>query len=294
MLSMVTRVNNREELPELITGAVKGNPGKVGVKVHFGRTKKPGSCIDPRYFQRLKEEHNIEFFDTNTLYGGERGNTREHLKVAAKHGFKPAKILDETELEEVGPNAYLPRGIFDYDLILNVAHLTGHKIVGYGGCIKNIAMGMVAAKSKLWIHDAGRLRFYKNKCKGCGWCEGCDHLSPAGIKRSCNRCGGCIGSCPAAGFSFGKQAEVAKRLVEVAKEVAGALNIVHVLVADNPTKLCDCMGDATDKPLKKVFFAAASEDLVEIERIAADEVFKGKDGYKLTKAQVDYLQKLSR
>jgi len=283
-------LTDRERVCRFVADIVPGERVNIGVKVHFGRTQKPNSHIPPDVFSELKVRHNVTFFDTNTLYGGERGITSKHLNVAKKHGFYPAEILDESNPAQLAENVFVPRRVKDFDIVMNAAHFTGHKIAGYGGCIKNIAMGMVTAKTKLWVHAAGVIKFNAEKCKQCGWCGNCDHLSPGGKKTSCTSCAGCIGNCSAVHFTFGKQVEVAKRLVEVAYEVDKNYDIKHLNYIDNPTKLCDCMGDSSDTIIKKIF-AVVSGDIVEVEDYAIKKVFAGKQ-LNLPLAQTAYLKKM--
>lgn len=246
---------------------------KLGIKVHFGRTKKPNSYIPPEFFKPIqKHVKRAVFFDTNTLYGGERGSTLPHLKVAKSHGFSPAIILSEDTPVKY-QYAEVPNGLLMFDLVLNASHFTGHKIAGFGGCIKNIGMGMVTSKTKLWVHAAGELVHDTTKCKECGWCkEECGHLSPEGRKPTCTTCAKCVGYCKAVRFSFGKQTEVSQRLALAARDVIQHIPMLHLAYIHNPTKLCDCMGDHTDTVLKECFGISISTDLVEADNDAVNFV----------------------
>ncbi len=270
---------------------VRHVPGGInlGIKVHFGRTKKPGSFIPPVFFDPLKPHvASITFFDTNTLYGGERGSTGLHLHVAKKHGFEPAVILEEAP--EVVPG--VPQALLDFDLVLNAAHLTGHKITGYGGCIKNIGMGMVTSGMKLWVHAASQIRFDNRKCKECGWCDNhCECLSPQGMDQTCIKCGKCIGNCKGVQFTFGKQHEVAQRLVQAAHKVIQNVPMLHLAYIHNPTKLCDCMGDATDKIIKHCFGVVLGGDAADVDSAAVDFAFAGHNKYALMQKQINELKR---
>lgn len=259
---------------------------KLGIKVHFGRSKKPNSHIPPAFFEPLKKRAKVEFIDTNTLYGGERGNTIKHRKLAQKHGFDPVLIMGEDEVKDFG-KAQVPNDLIKYDIILNAAHFTGHKIVGYGGCIKNIGMGMVTAKSKLWVHAASKLVFNSDKCKECGWCEdNCKYLSKLGIRKECIKCGKCVGNCSAVSFTFGKQTEVAERLARVAVDVAKNVEMLHMNYIHNPTKLCDCMGDHTDCPICEHFGIIIGSDAAVVDETAIDTCLHNYHSLNLAKRQV--------
>lgn len=269
---MLEIIAQKAMLGPALIASIDPKAKRVGVKVHFGRTSKPGSHVDPAIFSGLMEAARkqgavLEFFDTNTLYGGERRYTKSHLDIARRHGFSPARILDEADLVELGPHISIPQQIENYDQIFNVAHFTGHKVVGIGGCIKNIGMGMVARATKLWVHNGGKPKFYPDKCVRCGWCvRNCEHLSPGGPDAGCTACAACVGNCKAIGFSFGRQKEVARRLVIAAEAVAARFRMVHVAVAANPTRLCDCMGDKRDEIMAKGFWAVIGDDPAEVDR----------------------------
>jgi len=265
----ITRITDRADLPDAICASIPDGAENIAVKVHFGRTKKPGSHLDPAIFRPLiSSRKRVTFVDTNTLYGGERRTTERHLAVAARHGFSPAKILEEDNLVGIGKNITIPAELEDYDVILNAAHFTGHKIVGFGGTLKNAGMGMVSRGTKLWVHNKGRLSYNPERCNGCGWCiENCEYLASKGKESECTRCAACVGECTAMSFSFGKAIEVASRLMVSACTVLNWLpNVVNLAVADNPTVLCDCMG-STPQVMTRDFFAAIGDKAVEVDNL---------------------------
>ena len=265
------QVEDVDKLPELLAGMYDEGED-TGIKVHFGRTKKENSHVSPDWFEPLLAESSgrVTFFDTNTLYGGERGDTESHRKVAHQHGFQPVEILDEKETVQLARHVYVPGRLLEFDQIINAAHFTGHKITGVGGCIKNIGMGMVASRTKLWVHNGGRPNFKTSNCKSCGWCK--KHcptgaLGPAGIDQDCNACAKCIGNCEAAYFSFGKHKKVAQRLGFVTRKIVDNLgNIKHIGIAENPTRLCDCQGEGEGEVLVEGFWARAGRNPLEVDK----------------------------
>ena len=69
--------------------------GKLGVKVHFGE-KGNENYIPPALLKTLVGELKGTFVETNTLYGGSRGDTKSHLATAKEHGwgYAPIDIMD--------------------------------------------------------------------------------------------------------------------------------------------------------------------------------------------------------
>ena len=68
----------------------------VGIKIHFGE-KGNKSFINPKIFRsfisRLRKlKTKPFFFDTNTLYRGQRMNAVDHINLALSHGFSSAGI----------------------------------------------------------------------------------------------------------------------------------------------------------------------------------------------------------
>jgi len=134
--------------------------GKVAIKLHLGE---PGNqnFLNPELLRDLVSEVNGTFTDSNTAYGGRRGNTQAHLQVAKDHGFTyaPVDILDtDGEIKLPVKNykhlseALLGSRIMNYDWIISVAHFKGHSAAGFGGTFKNLAIGIATPAGKRIIH----------------------------------------------------------------------------------------------------------------------------------------------
>lgn len=138
--------------------------GKVAVKLTFGE---PGGrhYLAPDLIKALVKSVNGTFIEGNTAYGGKRGTTEEHLKVARDHGFAalaPVDVLDAegeinlpikggSHLKEVPVGSHFR----NYDSILVLSHFKGHAMGGFGGALKNISIGIASPAGKRWIHTAG-------------------------------------------------------------------------------------------------------------------------------------------
>ena len=101
--------------------------------------------------------------DTRTLYKGSRANAVDHMTVAYEHGFSfatvncPIHIADGLSGRR-GSNVVIDKkhfkavniaaGIVDADAMIVLSHFNGHDVAGFGGAIKNIAMGCATQAGK--------------------------------------------------------------------------------------------------------------------------------------------------
>jgi uncharacterized Fe-S center protein len=135
--------------------------GKVAIKLHMGE---PGNqnYLRPELLRDLTLAVNGTFTDSNTAYGGRRGNTASHLQAAKDHGFTyaPVDILDAEGTVKLPikngrhlQEALLGSHISNYDWIISVAHFKGHSMAGFGGTFKNLAIGIATPEGKRAIHS---------------------------------------------------------------------------------------------------------------------------------------------
>ena len=124
--------------------------GKVAIKLHTG--ERHGPNILPRdmvkAFQAQVPDSTI--VETNTLYQGDRYTTQEHRKTLEINGwtFCPVDIMDAEgtvnlpvrggkHLKEVS----MGESLVCYDSMIVLTHFKGHAMGGFGGSMKNIAIG---------------------------------------------------------------------------------------------------------------------------------------------------------
>ena len=136
--------------------------GKVAIKLHTG--EKNGPNILPRDLVRALQSRipNSAIVETNTLYQGDRYTTKDHRETLQVNGwtFCPVDIMDEDgdatlpvhggfRLKEVAVGKHL----LDYDSMLVLTHFKGHAMGGFGGSMKNIAIGCASGqKGKRQVH----------------------------------------------------------------------------------------------------------------------------------------------
>ena len=135
---------------------------EIAVKLHTGEPNGPN--ILPRaWIQKLLPYvPNSTIVETNVLYGSPRQTTEGHRQTLKTNGwtFAPVDILDEDgdvnwpidggkHLKEVAVGAHLA----NYDSMLVLTHFKGHAMAGFGGSLKNIAIGCASGRNgKRQIH----------------------------------------------------------------------------------------------------------------------------------------------
>ena len=145
-------------------------PGKVAVKVHSGE-KGNQNFLRPEVWRPMVEEVQSTIVECNTAYGDAAGGVRDHTesrrKLLEDHGW--TKYFDVDLMDAEGPDVIwqIPNGkilkenhvgknILNYDSMLVLAHFKGHPMGGYGGALKQLAIGCASRAGKALIHSAGK------------------------------------------------------------------------------------------------------------------------------------------
>ena len=138
--------------------------GNVAVKISTGEPP-ASNYLRPELIGDLVRLLDGTIVECNTAYGGSRSSSAMHKQVAADHGFTaiaPFDLLDEEgEVEwPVTGGVRLNRAIVgshaeNYSDWVILSHFKGHQMAGYGGAIKNVAIGMSSPSGKVYVHTAG-------------------------------------------------------------------------------------------------------------------------------------------
>jgi hypothetical protein len=264
--------------------------GKVAVKTHFGEEGNK-YYLKPAVVRPLVEKLKATLVETNVLYSGPRQRTESHLRLAKSHGFTfaPIDILD-TEGEAAWPcsTARYTRVLVgshtrDYGTIVVLSHFKGHGLAGFGGAVKNIAMGLASPMGKRVMHADLVPEYDPDKCVSCNACAvQCParaiRTNPIKVEaRKCIGCGQCVQVCPAGALSPPKgrvgPEEFNRRLAEYAKAIADSVHLVYINVLADISPDCDCASGAR-KPFVKDIGILASTDPVAIDQASLDLVNK--------------------
>lgn len=139
--------------------------GKVAVKVHSGEVGNQ-NFLRPDFWKPVIEAVQGTVVECNTAYEGARNTTEKHLETIKLHGWNEAFDVDLLDAE--GPDLvltvekgkqiqknYVGKNLANYDSMLVLSHFKGHPMGGYGGALKQLAIGIASSFGKAYIHGAG-------------------------------------------------------------------------------------------------------------------------------------------
>ena len=222
--------------------------GKVAIKLHTG--ERHGPNILPRdmvkAFQAQVPDSTI--VETNTLYQGDRYTTQEHRKTLEINGwtFCPVDIMDAEgtvnlpvrggkHLKEVSMGGSL----VCYDSMIVLTHFKGHAMGGFGGSMKNIAIGCADGRiGKQQVHAVSDVTL--------PWDEW-----------------------PAKEHLMETMAESAKATCDFFGKRICFINVMRRMSVD-----CDCAGLAAAEPTIPDIGILVSTDILAIDQASIDLVFR--------------------
>jgi hypothetical protein len=165
--------------------------------------------------------------------------------------------------------------IAEADAMIVVSHDKGHELSGFGGAIKNLAMGCCPRAGKLRQHRVVGLEIDTSKCIGCGKCkEACEMELPEIIEGKarntslqCMRCPMCKNGCPMEAISFTHLDDLCRALASAAYGVLSTFKpkkVSYVSFAKDITPNCDCL-PMPGEPVMKDVGIFASDSAVSID-----------------------------
>lgn len=230
-----------------IYGKINGEvAGRTSIKIHTGEPHGPN--IIPREMVKALQQSipNSNLVETNTFYVGKRSTTADHRETLAINGwdFCPVDIMDENGavmLPVRGGKHFkemsMGKHLLDYDSMVILTHFKGHASGGFGGSLKNIAIGFAdGTVGKKMIHAAPNNHDYKLWLRGAPFQENMVESAKASMDH------------------FGKR-------------------MVYINVLRNMSVDCDCAGIAAAPVKARDLGILASTDLLAIEQASIDMVY---------------------
>lgn len=159
-----TKTITSESLVKIYEALGRDLHGKVAVKISTGE---PGghNFLQPSLISSLVQKLQGTIVECNTAYEGRRNTSAAHWQTFKDHGFTaiaPCDLMDE-EGELILPvhngfhlkENYVGGHLSHYDSMLVLSHFKGHAMGGFGGALKNVAIGVASARGKGNIHNGG-------------------------------------------------------------------------------------------------------------------------------------------
>ncbi len=180
----------------------------------------------------------------------------------------------------------------DASFLLNFAHAKGHPSCGYGGAIKNLALGCMTGPTRSAIHDTMQFDQYwfAEKCPDDAVrqkvIDSCpfgalvqDKRDPKGVHmhfEQCNQCGRCLQVAPAGSLkidpvNFQAFHEACAISAGETLSTFAPGKAIHLVLATHMTPVCDCFG-FTSMPILPDAGIFGSDDIVAVEEAVLDKI----------------------
>lgn len=223
--------------------------GRVAIKWHSGEKNGPNILPVPMVKVLQQSVSHSKLVETNTLYKGDRYTTEGHREALKVNGwdFCEVDIMDEhgtTMLPVKGGKHFtevsMGKGILDYDSMIVLTHFKGHAMGGFGGSIKNIAIGCADGRiGKSMVHGVS------------------------------------VDNQPTDWNAWPSKAHLMENMVESAKATVDHFgkHITFINVLRNMSVDCDCAGLRAEKPKARNIGILASRDIVAVDQASIDMVW---------------------
>ncbi len=246
--------DNLVKIYESLGRPADGN--NVGIKISTGESNK-SNHLSPALIEPLVKKVNGTLIECNTAYAGNRMSTEDHLRAAEEHGYT---AIAKVDIMDADGDTILPvdsarhiaydivgRHFLDYDFLIVLSHFKCHAMGGFGGALKNVAIGIASTAGKANIHSAGKT-------------ENAAELWS----------------------NLPEQDDFLESMAEACQAVFKHTgdNVLFINVANNLSVDCDCDGDP-DAPQMGDLGILASLDPVALDRACVDMVYNSPDSGKV-------------
>ncbi|MBQ4493912.1 MAG: DUF362 domain-containing protein [Elusimicrobiaceae bacterium] len=238
-----TRDISPEGLVKIYDKISQNIDGKVAIKFHTGEPHGPNILPVPMVKALWQHIPNSTLVETNVFYNSPRQTTKGHRETLKTNGwtFSEVDILDEDgavmlpvkggkHFKEMSMGSH----ILNYDSLVVLTHFKGHAMGGYGGSMKNIAIGMADGKiGKKMIHQKGD-----------------EQWGYTGARFQEN------------------MAESAKATIDHFGDKIVYINVLRRMSVD-----CDCAGTSAAEPKAHDIGILASTNIVAVDQASLDQVY---------------------
>lgn len=283
----------------------------TAIKLHFGE-KGNDTYLSPSLVRKVVEiakNHHAKPFlaDTNTLYSGSRQNSVDHIQTAYAHGFAPSVVnapviicdglhgRNEVAIPVKGLKHFtetlIASDIVATDSMIVLSHVKGHQRAGFGGAIKNLAMGCASFWGKRAQHNT-KVAVTTKDCIGCGECvqvcpaKALKIVKDGGNKKAvinaeeCIGCFECVTVCQEEAIGKDFTTNFMLFVERIAEYACGAVEgkkdrILYINFVMNVTPDCDCVS-WSDMPMIADIGILASTDPVAIDKASYDLIKSAK------------------
>ncbi|MDR1350130.1 MAG: DUF362 domain-containing protein [Zoogloeaceae bacterium] len=237
-----TRDLSPEGLTRLYARINQGLSGKIAIKLHTGEPNGPN--IIPREWVQafMSGVPDSTIVECNVLYGSPRQNTEGHRQVLETNGwtFSPVDIMDadgDANLPIAGgkwlKELSVGKNILNYESMLVLTHFKGHAMGGFGGSLKNIAIGCASGKAgKRQLHQEGDNL----------WADGPNFME--------------------------RMVEGGKAIADHFGSRIAYINVLRNMSVD-----CDCAGTAAAPPTTPDLGILASTDILAVDQASVDLIY---------------------
>ena len=276
---------------------------QVAIKLHFGE-KGNTTYISPvavrQIVDKIKEYGGKPFLtDTNTLYSGSRTNSIDHITTAIENGFAYAVvnapiIIADGLYSRNSVDVKIDKKHFDIvkiggeihnsSAMIVMSHFKGHEMAGFGGALKNLAMGCASAPGKQMQHSDAKPGVDEDTCIGCSKCAKSCPVGAINMENKkakinhevCYGCGECPTVCPTRAVTIQWETDANIFVEKMAEYAYGAVankknKIGFITFVMNVTPLCDCV-PWSGRPIAHDIGILASKDPVALDKACYDLV----------------------